>query len=44
MLVLAGTVSVFLVERCQGDQMAQGETEDSMKKELIFCHRSLYVP
>ena len=32
-LVLAGTVSVFLDERCQGDQIAQGETEDSVKQE-----------
>ena len=43
-LVLGGTVSVFLVQRCQGDQMAQGETEDSVKKKLIFPHTSLYVP
>lgn len=43
-LVLAGTVSVFLIERWQDDQMAQEETEDSVKKELIFPHTSLYVP
>jgi hypothetical protein len=43
-LVLAGTVSVYPDNRCQGDQMAQGETEDFAKKELIFHHTSPYVP
>ena len=42
--VLTGVMSVFLDERCQGEQMAQGETEDSVKKDVIFSHVSLYVP
>jgi hypothetical protein len=42
-MVFNGITSVLLAEIFQGDWTAKGETEDLLKKEVIFDYFTLFV-
>jgi hypothetical protein len=35
--MFTGIMLVFLAETCQGGEMAEGDTEDSVKTEMFDC-------